>query len=205
MNKAIFIDKDGTLIEDVPYNVDPARIKFYADVPFALKRLQDQGFKIIVVSNQAGVAFGYFKEDELSPVWNEISTQLKKAEVEISGYYYCPHHKDGNIEGYNYKCSCRKPEPGMLLQAAKDHNINLSESWMIGDILNDIEAGNRAGCRTILVNNGNETEWLMNDYRMPDYFAISVLESAIIIDNYFKYPSGNQRRKVLSDSNAISI
>jgi D-glycero-D-manno-heptose 1,7-bisphosphate phosphatase len=184
MEKAIFLDKDGTLVEDVPYNVDPEKIKLYPDVPLALKRLQDQGYKIVVVSNQAGVAYGHFEEGALEAVWKRISNLLERADVHVEGYYYCPHHREGKVEGFNISCDCRKPEPGMLTRAARELNIDLSQSWMIGDILNDVEAGNRAGCKTILINNGNETEWIMGEHRVPDYFAASVLEAAIMIDNH---------------------
>jgi D-glycero-D-manno-heptose 1,7-bisphosphate phosphatase len=184
MNKAIFIDKDGTMVEDVPYNINPDKIKLYPDVPLALRRLQDQGYKIVVVSNQSGIAYGYFDEAALDKVWTRISSLLENSDVKIDAYYYCPHHSNGKVQGLNIECECRKPQPGMLLKAASDLNIDLSQSWMIGDILNDVEAGNRAGCKTILINNGNETEWVLGEFRVPDYFAASVLEAAIMIDNH---------------------
>jgi D-glycero-D-manno-heptose 1,7-bisphosphate phosphatase len=96
---------------------------------------------------------------------------FSKFDVALDGFYYCPHHPDGNIEKYSVECNCKKPKPGMILQAAKKFNIDLSQSWLIGDILNDVEAGKMAGCKTILIDNGNETEWMVNKLRLPDYLV----------------------------------
>lgn len=187
MNKAVFLDKDGTLIENVPYNVDPSKISLFPGVGLALKRMQEQGYKIFVVSNQSGVSRGLFDESALDAVWKDISAKLGKDGVIVDDFYYCPHHPEGKMEGFNLECHCRKPLPGMLFMAAEEHDLDLSKCWMIGDILHDVEAGNRAGCKTILVNNGNETEWLPGKFRNPDFFASSVLEAAIIIDNNFDF------------------
>ncbi|HYG41061.1 MAG TPA: HAD family hydrolase [Cytophagales bacterium] len=195
MTKAVFLDKDGTLIENVPYNVDPGKIKLYPGAGLALRRLQEQGFKIIVVSNQSGVGRGLFEESALNVVWKEIAAKLMEYRVAIDNFYYCPHYKEGNIEGLNIECDCRKPLPGMLEKAAREHDIDLKQSWMIGDILNDVEAGNRAGCKTILINNGNETEWQNGAFRTPDFFATSILESAIIIDNNLNWNKPESKRK----------
>jgi D-glycero-D-manno-heptose 1,7-bisphosphate phosphatase len=158
--KAVFLDKDGTLILDVPYNVDPALIVLADHCLRGLKQLQDQGYLLVVVSNQTGVALGYFKEAALMAVEQQIKTLLGDAGISLSGFYYCPHHAEDN-------CDCRKPAPGLLVHAAAELNIDLGVSWMIGDILNDIEAGNAAGCKSILIDNGNETEWHMNEFRSP--------------------------------------
>jgi D-glycero-D-manno-heptose 1,7-bisphosphate phosphatase len=198
LSRAVFLDKDGTLIENVPYNVDPEKIRLYPDAALALKRLQDEGYKLFVISNQSGIAYGYFEESALGNVWNEISGELATAGVKIDGYYYCPHHPEGKVDAYKQECECRKPSAGMLVKAAEEHNINLSRSWMIGDILNDVEAGNKAGCKTILINNGNETEWVMGDQRVPDYFAASLLESAIIIDNH-----SDEKKRIFSESSPL--
>lgn len=184
MNKAIFWDKDGTLIPDIPYNVNPERISLYADVQANLNRLQTAGFRQFVVSNQAGVAYGLFDEAALTPVWKRLSTLLAPVGVHLDGVYYCPHHPGGKVDEYAKACACRKPEPGMLLKAAQDHAINLSESWMIGDILNDVEAGNRAGCRTVLVDRGNETEWLDGPHRTPTAVVNSIEKAADFILDY---------------------
>lgn len=182
MNKAVFIDKDGTLIHDVPYNVDPDRITLYAGTIPALTDLKTRGYLLIVISNQAGVAHGYFDEHALDAVKERLRILL--GDAGIDGFYYCPHHPQGSIERYSMSCNCRKPEPGMILQAAKDFKVDLSQSWMIGDILSDVEAGNRAGCNTILINNGNETEWEMSPLRKPTYIVNDIVEASQIIQEH---------------------
>jgi D-glycero-D-manno-heptose 1,7-bisphosphate phosphatase len=167
MNKAVFIDKDGTLLEDVPYNVDPERIEFTDGAFEALSILKSLGYLLIVVSNQSGVARGYFQEKDLKVLRARLQEMASAGGIEFDDFFFCPHHPDGKIAEYAVECQCRKPQPGMLLTAATEYNIDLSRSWMIGDILNDIEAGSRAGCKTILINNGNETEWQFSENRLP--------------------------------------
>lgn len=178
MSKAVFLDKDGTLILDVPYNVDPTLITLYSDAGPALQQMQQAGYRLIIISNQAGVARGFFGEDALRSVTDTLRNQLRTYDVVVDGFYYCPHHPDGSVVGYSRECSCRKPQPGMLYQAALDHDIDLNASWMVGDILNDVEAGNRAGCRTLLIDRGNETEWLTGPFRRPTATVTSLLEAA---------------------------
>jgi D-glycero-D-manno-heptose 1,7-bisphosphate phosphatase len=181
MNKAVFLDKDGTLIHDIPYNTDPSLIQLQAGAGRSLRRLKDGGYLLVLVSNQSGVAHGYFKEEALSGVEEKLQQELKKDGVQLDAVYFCPHHPDGIVKEYALSCACRKPKPGMLLRAAQKLNIDLSQSWMIGDILHDVEAGNQAGCNTILINNGNETEWKLNTYRQPTEIAESIPEAASII------------------------
>jgi D-glycero-D-manno-heptose 1,7-bisphosphate phosphatase len=176
MNKAIFIDKDGTLITDVPYNADPALIRLEQDAAITLKTLKEAGYLLIIISNQSGVALGYFEPTALRGINEAIQQLLQPYEVQIDAFYYCPHHPQGNIAPYNVDCACRKPAPGLLQQAIAEWGIDAYASWMIGDILNDVEAGNRAGCQTILLNNGNETEWLPGPFRKPDHTVQSWCE-----------------------------
>lgn len=183
MNKAIFWDKDGTLIPDIPYNVDPAKITLYKDAGSSLCRLRAAGFKLIVVSNQSGVAHGYFSENKLKGVWNRLTELLSLYRAAPDGFYYCPHLPGASVKEYDWVCTCRKPRSGLLLRAAREHQIDLSRSWMVGDILNDVEAGNRAGCRTILIDRGNETEWLMNDFRHPTARTSSLSQATDFILN----------------------
>jgi D-glycero-D-manno-heptose 1,7-bisphosphate phosphatase len=197
-SKAVFLDKDGTLVEDVPYNVDPAKITLADGALKALKILHGEGYKLIVVSNQSGVARGIFKERELMTVEEHLKELLSKEGVPLSGFYYCPHHPDGRLRDYAVPCICRKPRPGMLFQAARDHQINLASSWIIGDILDDIEAGRRAECSTILLNNGNETEWTLTPYRRPHYTAPNLLEAAQII-------KGIQKQTSIGDAKSSSL
>jgi D-glycero-D-manno-heptose 1,7-bisphosphate phosphatase len=182
MNKAVFLDKDGTLIRDIPYNTDPDLICLMPEAAEGIRSMQANGYIPIVISNQSGVALGYFTEADLIGVTARIRELLDDAGVHISGFYYCPHAAEGTVKPYAHDCSCRKPLPGLLLAAARHFDISLSGSWMIGDILDDMEAGKRAGCRTILLNNGNETKWLLNGLRRPDYMVPDLKEAARIIE-----------------------
>jgi D,D-heptose 1,7-bisphosphate phosphatase len=186
MKKAVFIDKDGTLIKNVPYNINTKLIEFEDNAIAALQLLQDCGYQLILISNQPGVALGFFTEEEVRQVFQYIQDMLHRKGVILDGYYYCPHDVQGVHLSYSKVCYCRKPMPGMLLKAAMEHDIDLELSWMIGDILNDTEAGNRAGCRTILLNVGNETEWVLNSGRQPAYTCNNWKEAAGIIAQYAK-------------------
>lgn len=175
---AIFLDKDGTLVQNVPYNVDPMLITLSPGAGTGIRQLFDSGYQLIVVSNQSGVARGLFPEKALVAVRDRLESLLKEeAGAELSGFYYCPHHPDGTVRDYAVPCRCRKPSPGLLIRAAHDLDIDLAHSWMIGDILDDIEAGRRAGCTTILIANGNETEWNLSPMRQP-HFIVSNLDEA---------------------------
>ena len=178
---AVFIDKDGTLVEDIPYNVKPGLIRFNPGAGMGLKKLKDHGFLLVLISNQSGVARGYFRESALEAVKQRIQELLQESGCQMDAFYFCPHHPDGVVTKYAISCPCRKPEPGMLLKAAKDLDIDLARSWMIGDILNDVEAGNSAGCKTILIDNGNETEWHRSEKRKPTATAAGISDAAEII------------------------
>ncbi len=180
MNKAIFIDKDGTLIPDIPYNVDPEKIILNEGVIEGLKLLKAQGYVFIMISNQSGVARGYFEEEALINVKNKVQ-QLLEPDIRFKDFYWSFNHPQGTVKKYAVACNFRKPKPGMILQAAEEHQIDLENSWMIGDILNDVEAGKRAGCQTVLIDNGNETEWIAGEYRTPDYKAKNFFQAAIYI------------------------
>jgi len=168
MKRAAFLDKDGTLIDDVPYNVDPALIRLAPGARAGAAALHAAGYALVVVTNQSGIARGLFAPEALGPVEARLRAMLG---VPIAGFYHCP-HDDGDA------CDCRKPRPGMLRQAAEDLAIDLPGSWMIGDILNDVEAGNRAGCRSVLIDNGNETIWRDDRWRRPDHVVRTVAEAA---------------------------
>jgi len=180
--KAIFLDKDGTLIEDVPYNVNPDRMVLTTGAAQALQQFHQAGYLLIVITNQAGVAHGFFPEAALDAVKHQLQMLLQPVHVPLAGFYYCPHYPNGVVKTYAIACNCRKPKPGLLLTAAQDHDINLHQSWCIGDILNDVEAGRLAGCRTILINNGNETEWdFSSPARLPHFQVANLLEAARVI------------------------
>jgi histidinol-phosphate phosphatase family protein len=169
-SRAVFIDKDGTLVENIPYNVDPARIALARGACEAVDEMAGNGFRVFVVSNQPGAALGHFDEGELK----NVEAKLREMLPALDGFYYCPHSPEA-------RCACRKPAPGMLERAAREHAIDLGASWMIGDILDDVEAGRRAGCRTILLDNGNETEWRSGEARCPDYVVRNLAQAAAVI------------------------
>lgn len=184
MEPAIFIDKDGTLIHDIPYNVDPDLIALEDNCIEGLRMLCESGYKLMVVTNQSGIACGYFSEDDLKVVEEKLRSLLEQSGIKLSGFYFCPHYENGIIHEYAVACYCRKPMPGMILHAAAVNDIDLTHSWMIGDILNDVEAGNRAGCKTILIDNGCETEWLAGEHRTPTATCHTINEAADCILNH---------------------
>ena len=179
--RAVFLDKDGTLVEDVPYNVDPRQIRLMPGAAAGLRRLHAAGYPLFVISNQSGVARGYFPEAALAGVAAALRRLLAEAGVPLRGFYYCPHYPDGVVPAYSVACDCRKPAPGLLRRAAADHGLDLAGSWFIGDILDDVEAGHRARCRAILLDNGHETEWVPGPGRTPDYVAPDLEAAARII------------------------
>lgn len=195
MRKAIFIDKDGTLIRDVPYNVNTALVVIDNETIQALQLLSGAGYLLIVITNQSGLAFGYFDEKQLEELRDYLLHEFRSKEIQFDGFYFCPHHPDGKVEKYSVLCACRKPMPGLLIQAAADFDIDLENSWMIGDILNDVEAGNRAGCRSVLINNGNETEWDTNhEVRKPFHVVNDMSQAVQCILQYSSLPNSPASR-----------
>ena len=179
--RAVFLDKDGTLVEDVPYNVDPAQVRLMPGAAEGLRLLVAAGYRLVVVSNQSGVARGYFAEEALAAVETRLRQLLEEVGVCLGGFYYCPHHPQGCVAGYAIACDCRKPQPGLVVRAAQEHGLDLSQSWFVGDILDDVEAGRRAGCRTVFLDNGHETEWVMTPERQPHFTAPDLIAAARII------------------------
>ncbi len=168
---AVFLDKDGTVLDDVPYNVDPARMCFAPGARAGLARLGSLGLPLIIISNQPGIGLGKASHADLARVREQLDAMFRKAHATMAGFHYCPHHPQAVVSGYARACACRKPAPGLLYAAAARHRIDLSRSWFIGDILDDVEAGQRAGCRTILLDNSHETEWRLGGWRTPQHIA----------------------------------
>jgi D-glycero-D-manno-heptose 1,7-bisphosphate phosphatase len=157
MRRAVFIDRDGTINEEKEYLFRTEDFAFIPGVPQAIRQLNEAGFLVIVVTNQSGVARGYYTEEDVHLLHRHIASQLEQYGARVDGWYFCPHHPSGR-GSYALPCRCRKPMPGMLLQAADRHAIDLESSVMIGDKLIDVEAGTAAGCRTILVRTGYGAE-----------------------------------------------
>jgi histidinol-phosphate phosphatase family protein len=169
--RAVFIDKDGTLVHNVPYNVDPLLIDFTPHALEALKLLAAFDFALVVVTNQPGVALRYFDASALDRYHAALRERLAEEDIALAGIYACPHALyDG--------CLCRKPAPGLLYRAAQAHDIDLTRSWMVGDILDDVEAGRRAGCHTVMLDVGNETVWRYGPLRVPHTRAIHLFDAA---------------------------
>jgi len=145
-----------------------------------LQRLQRAGFALIVITNQAGLALGYFSEADLQAMHTHLACELARLDVRLDGIYFSPPPPAGKIAELALVCGCRKPEPGLLVRAAADHDIDLRRSWFVGDILDDMEAGNRAGCRTILVDLGTEPPPLLL-HRQPDFVARDTPHALAII------------------------
>jgi len=170
MERAVFLDRDGTLTERYHYPSRPEHLRLYDGIGPGLRALQSLGFKLVVVTNQSGVARGYFTEETLRGLHEYLSDQLRALDVTLDAIEYCPHHPDGVVAELRRRCDCRKPAAGMLLRAARDLNLDLGASWLIGDILDDVEAGRRVGCRTVLVDLGTEAP-PASECRRPTYVA----------------------------------
>ncbi|MCZ7572107.1 MAG: HAD family hydrolase [Ardenticatenaceae bacterium] len=155
-HRAIFLDRDGTLVHPRHYPSRPEELHLYDGIRPELRRLQAAGFRLVMITNQSGIARGYFTEGDLQRMHEHLAGELARFGVSLDAIYYCPHHPDGVIPELAIRCLCRKPQPGMLRRAAAELDLDLERSWFIGDILDDVEAGNRAGCRTILVDLGTE-------------------------------------------------
>ena len=156
MKRALFLDRDGTLVEPRHYPSAPNDLVLQPGIGPLLRGFQRSGWELIVVTNQSGIARGYFTQEDLERMHDRLRQMLRAWGVELDAIQACPHHVDGVVPHLAVPCQCRKPQPGMLLAAAEDRGIDLSRSWMVGDILDDVEAGNRAGCRTVLVDLGTE-------------------------------------------------
>lgn len=190
--KAVFLDKDGTLIENHPFDRAPEHIAWIPGVTEGLQLLHRWGYALIVVTNQGGIAQGRFTIEEVLHEQAALRADLAECEVPLAGFYFCPHDPNGNVPSFTMNCFCRKPNPGLVMQAAEKLNVDLTRSWMIGDILHDVEAGRTAGCRTILLTNGNETEWNLTPSRWPEFFAADVFEAAQLITLTDLTASGEQ-------------
>ncbi|HTZ39960.1 MAG TPA: HAD family hydrolase [Syntrophales bacterium] len=174
-NRAVFVDRDGTLNEEVGYLSRMDQLKIFPRAVEAIRLVNASGMKAVVISNQSGIARGYFTEDFVRSVHDRINQLLGAEGARIDGFYVCPHHPVHGSGIYKRDCDCRKPKPGLLLQAAAEMNIDLARSYMIGDMLKDIEAGKKAGARGILVKTGYGSNIVRTD--MPAYIAEDILDA----------------------------
>jgi D-glycero-D-manno-heptose 1,7-bisphosphate phosphatase len=154
---AIFLDRDGVINHDYKYVHKAEDFIFIDDVFDCCKQFIKQGYLIVIITNQSGIARGYYSEEDFHKLNQWMLEQFKQNQVDITAVYYCPHHSIKGIGNYKVDCECRKPKPGMIQQAAHDHNINLSQSILIGDNLSDIKAGKAAGIdKNFIVQTGKE-------------------------------------------------
>jgi D-glycero-D-manno-heptose 1,7-bisphosphate phosphatase len=192
-NKAVFLDRDGVINEviyhkemgiiDSPFTVE--QFKLLPKVAEAINIFHDLGFRVIIVSNQPGMAKYHFSIDVFEKIREKMNTELKKDDAEVDAEYYCFHHPYATVKKYKKICNCRKPKPGMLQKAAEEHNIDLSKSWMIGDGIIDIAAGQTAGCKTILIGRMKcDLCKIMEDENVkPDYIKPNLYKASLIIKN----------------------
>ena len=171
MARAVFFDRDGTIARDVPYCRRVEDFEIMPQVPEAIRLLNDAGFKVAVVTNQSGIARGYFTEQTLSLIHEKMRRELARWGAHVDAIYVCPHHPD-------QECGCRKPKPALLVQAAKDMGIALQLSYMVGDDAKDVGAGRAAGCRTVLVTTGPNQGAAAGQGQGADFTASTLHEAA---------------------------
>lgn len=178
---AVFIDRDGTLTEEVGYVNHPSRLRLLPRSAEAVRRLNQAGVAAVVATNQAGVARGYFSEDVLHAVNAALVAQLEQAGARLDGLYVCLHHPSEGVAPYRAACECRKPQPGLLLRAAEELGLDLAASTMVGDKASDLEPGRRVGARAVLVLTGygrGEWEYRREQFTVPpDHVAADLLDA----------------------------
>ena len=181
LRPAVFIDRDGTLTEEVGYVNHPKRLRLLPRSAEAIRRLNAAGVPAVVVTNQAGIARGYFSEDVLQAVGGELRAQLEQAGARLDGIYVCTHHPEEGAPPYRASCECRKPKPGLLLRAAADLDLDLARSVMVGDKPSDLEVAPRVGARSVLVLTGyglGEWEYRRDRFPItPDHVASDLLDA----------------------------
>jgi len=182
-NPAVFLDRDGTLIEDYEYLTDPNDVELKPGVASAMRLLRDRGFTLIMVTNQSAVARGYLTEQQLQEIHDTLKMQLAEKSVYLDGMYYCPYHPEGVVEKYRQESDLRKPNPGMLAMAAEEMGIDLTQSWMVGDADRDVEAGRAAGCRTIFLESYGAAGGEATEVK-PDHKAQNLQEAANLIARF---------------------
>ncbi len=179
--RAIVMDRDGTVCDEVGYVNHVSRIRLLPRSAAAIRRARDAGFGTVIVTNQAGVARGYFDEDLIHRVHDRVREMLAEGGAAVDAIYYCPHHPDAGSEPYRRECDCRKPRPGMLLRARDELGVDLARSYMVGDSMRDIEAGKRVGATTILVLTGygrGELEYRSAGWKNhPDHIAEDLMDA----------------------------
>ncbi len=184
MDKIVFMDRDGTINEEKNYLYRTEDLVFIQGAEEAIRRLNDSGYKVVVVTNQAGVARGYYSEEDVKKLHGFMQEELKKTGAHIDCFFYCPHHPVHGTGKYLRTCECRKPGIGMFKQAEHFFDVDIEKSWMIGDNKSDIEAGNRYGVRTILVGTGYGREIMAEKSVRYDYYKNNLVDAVNFILKY---------------------
>ena len=185
-DKAIFLDRDDTLIEDTGYINSPEQVRLLDGVAEAFIELKALEYKLIVVTNQSAVARGIVTEKVLGEIHKRLEQLLAEKNAFLDGIYYCPYHPKGVVKKYRQESDCRKPNPGMLLRAAEEMDIDLDKSWCVGNSISDVEAGLRAGCKTILIDLPSHQQQLKPGGPRPDYKAVNIKEVVNIIKKHHR-------------------
>ncbi len=185
-SKAVFLDRDQTLIHDPGYISHPDQVALIDGAPEALVEIRNLGYVLVVVTNQSGVARGIVTEPVLQEIHDRMEALLADRGARLDRIYYCPFHADGTVERYRRPSDCRKPNPGMLLKASEEMNIDLRRSWCVGDSFSDVEAGARAGCRTILIEGSSPPRRPTAGQPNPDYVAVNLREAVNIIKKFHR-------------------
>jgi D-glycero-D-manno-heptose 1,7-bisphosphate phosphatase len=185
-NKAVFLDRDGTLVEDPGYINSPEQVKLLDGAAKALIDLKAMGYKLVVATNQSGIARGIFTEKTLVEIHERLKQLLAANNAYLDNIYYCPYLPDGVIAKYRKDSDWRKPKPGMLLAAASEMDIDLAQSWVIGDSSRDIQAGKNAGCKTILIDNPVQGRLAIHSDSNPDHTAVNITEAVNVIKKYYR-------------------
>jgi D-glycero-D-manno-heptose 1,7-bisphosphate phosphatase len=154
LKPAVFLDRDGVVIEDSHYLGDRDRVRLLPGAAEAVAELNRAGRPVVVVTNQSGVARGLFSEADVHAVHAHLAELLLESGAKIDAFHFCPHHPEADVAAFRVECECRKPKPGMLLRAAAELGLDLAASWLVGDRVTDLEAGAAVGCRTVLVRTG---------------------------------------------------
>ena len=179
MEKVVFIDRDGTISRDSPDHIKSwDEVHFFPNTKPGIKLLNDNGFNIIIITNQSVIARGMVTKKELDYIHKKMVEELEAYGCKIFKIYYCPHHPDDG-------CNCRKPKPGLLLKAAEENNIDTSKSYMVGDRMMDVEAGKKVNCKTVLISSDLDNKEFKNNGLKPDYIAQDLLGAGKwIVKNY---------------------
>lgn len=180
-NRAVFLDRDGTINKEVHHLSHVDQFRLLPNAGEAIKWMNEAGFMVVVITNQSVIARGILSEESLAEIHELLKEKLAAQGARVDAVYYCPHHPTAGDGPLSISCNCRKPRPGMLLQAAAELNIALEHSFMVGDTVSDLASGHAAGCRTALVRTGHgtEAEKQLNGHSIqPNYIAPDLLEAA---------------------------